>query len=108
MGQLKFQEYLNEGTQGFVKWIIKPKKLMKHLVGDNDEHRLVKYFEASGVSLQSAKAKDFMERQKPFLIPVVQSKKLRDIIDKDRYDIIDVTSGEEQRRTLNKTFGVIS
>jgi hypothetical protein len=94
--EMKFQEYMEEGTQGFVKWIIKPKKLMKHLVGNNDYSRIVSYFTAVGVSLQHDKAKDFLERGKPFLIPVVQSKKLREIIDKDRFDIIDVTTNKEK------------
>jgi hypothetical protein len=100
--QDKIEEYLNEGTQGFVKWIIKPKKLMKHLIGRNDYGRLVSYFSAAGISLPHDKADDFMTREKPFLIPVVQSKKLRDIIDKDRFDIIDVTSNKEQAKSLEK------
>ena len=93
----KIQEYLEEGTQGFVKWIIKPKKLMKHLVGKNDYGRLVSYFNGSGLNLPYDKAKDFIEREKPFLIPVVQSKKLRELINKERFEIVDVTKEKDKR-----------
>jgi hypothetical protein len=87
----RIEKYLNEGTQGFVKWIIKPKKKMAHLIGDNDHNLLVQYWSAANLNLPYKQAKDFIEREKPFLVPVVQSKKLRDIINKDRFDIIDVT-----------------